>query len=532
MSGLAGTGTMLRLDLRRDRALIPLSVVALVAFAGSSAQATLALYLSPAQAVEAAKGVAASPALTGMYGPIADPTNPDSVAILKTMVMGGVFTALLASALVRRHTRTEEETGRTELLGAGVLGRKAPLTAALLLAAAVVVVTGLLASISLVANGLGTSGSIAFGLAWVGIGLSFSGITAVAAQVTQTARGCAGFALGALGVAYLLRAVGDTSTGALGPLTWLSPIGWAEKLEVFGADRFVVMLIPLAFFVCTVGVAFALLERRDLGTGLVAPRPGPATAATSLDSPFALAWRLQRGGLLACAIAYLVLGLVLGAVASNVGSVVDTPEVEDVLRKMGGDAATLSDVFLSTELRFLAVGAAAYGIFTALRLRAEETARHAEQLLATTSSRHSLLASHAVLALLGSAAVMALLGLGLAVSAAGPYGGFVPGLAHIMPAALSPIPAVWVCIGLALAIFGSQPRLVFAAWGLLAAFLVLGEFGPLLNLPSAAIDLSPFSHGSVVPGGTVAAAPHLALLAIAGALVIAAAGTFRRRDIG
>ena len=50
-------------------------------------------------------------------------------------------------------------------------------------------------------------------------------------------------------------------------------------------------------------------------------------------------------------------------------------------------------------------------------------------------------------------------------------------------------------------IFGGRPRAVGAAWGILAAFLLLAEFGPLLGLPTAVIDLSPFSHGSVVPGG-------------------------------
>ena len=37
--------------------------------------------------------------------------------------------------LVVRHTRADEETGRAELVGAGVVGRHAPLAAALVVAA-------------------------------------------------------------------------------------------------------------------------------------------------------------------------------------------------------------------------------------------------------------------------------------------------------------------------------------------------------------------------------------------------------------
>ena len=42
----------------------------------------------------------------------------------------------MAILLVVRHTRAEEETGRAELVGAGVVGRHAPLAAALITAGA------------------------------------------------------------------------------------------------------------------------------------------------------------------------------------------------------------------------------------------------------------------------------------------------------------------------------------------------------------------------------------------------------------
>lgn len=531
MTGYAGTGTMLRLALRRDRVIVPISIVFLVLLAGGSAQATVALYNEPSAAATAAKAVNASPALVGLYGPIADPTNPDSVAAFKTITMGAIFVALLAYALVRRHTRTEEESGRTELLGAGVLGRKAGLTAAVILSAAVVAVTSLLASLSLIANGLGAAGSFAFGAFWLGVGLTFTGVTAVAAQLTQTARGCAAWSLGTLGVAYALRAVGDTSTGPASALTWLSPFGWGEKLEVFGSNRFVVLLIPIAVTAALIATAYALLERRDLGAGLLATRPGPARGAPTLRSPLALAWRLQRGALYGWLIGFALLGLVLGGVATNVGDFVSDPNVGDMLRQLGGDAPTLSDVFLSAEISFIAIAAAAYGISASLRLRSEEANGHAEQVLATRTSRPALLWSHATIALVGSAALLIVFGLGVSVTSAGSGGDLGAALGHLMPAVLATVPAVWVCVGLALVFFGALPRLVTIAWALLAAFLVVGEFGSLLRLPAAITDLSPFAHGSVVPGGTVYVAPLAVLVAVAAVLALTAVAAFRRRDL-
>ncbi len=531
MTPYAGTRILLALALRRDRLLIPLAVLGLVAFAGGSARSTVALYQGQ-DAVDAARTLLASPAIVGMYGPIANPDNPDSFAVFKTLLLGAVCVALLAVVLVRRHTRTEEEAGRTELVGAGAVGRRASLTAAVVVAVSTVIVASALAAVSLVAAGLGVRGSVAFGVAWAGAGLVFTGVTAVAAQLTSTTRGCGAWAFGALGGAYLLRAVGDTAGGAASALTWLSPLGWAQKTEPFGADRLVVGLLPLVVAAGLVAVGFGLQGRRDLGSGLLPVRPGPARAAASLRSPWALAWRLQRTSLAGWAVAYAVVGGVLGGVAGSVASIASSPEMQDLLRRLGGNAGTLTDTFVSTEVQFLAIGAAAYGISAALRLRGEETDQHTEQVLATGTRRAEVLASHGVIALAGSAGLMLVLGAALALGTAGTYGGAGVALGHLLPSVLATVPPIWVCVGLALAVFGSAPRVVYLAWAVLAVFVAVGELGPLFDLPRRVVEVSPFVHAVVLPGSGVVAAPLVVLLAIGAALVAAAGVAFRRRDIG
>jgi ABC-2 type transport system permease protein len=214
----------------------------------------------------------------------------------------GTLAAILAvfvTVLTVRHTRAEEEQGRIELLGATVVGRFAPLTAALIVSAGASLVLGLFGALAMIFSGLPPDGSAAFGLAWACVGIAFAAIAAVLAQLTRSAHTAIGLGAAVLGVAYVLRAVGDTAAST-GPrwLSWLSPIGWAQQFRPYAGNRWWVLLIVLAFTASATAATYALVARRDLGAGLVPDRAGPANAAPWLRSPIALAWRLQRGSLL------------------------------------------------------------------------------------------------------------------------------------------------------------------------------------------------------------------------------------------
>ena len=527
MTSFAGTGTLLRLAWRRDRWIVVASVLALVATAYGSMAATLDLYPTDAAAAGGAAALVDNPSLTALYGPLPSATAA-GIGVLKTVMMGSLATAFLAFALVRRHTRSEEEDGRLELLAAGVVGRRAPLAAAVALAGLTVLGTGLLSAVSLLATGVDATGSFALGAVEVVAGLVMTGVTAVAVQLTSTTRGAGGIAIGVLGLAFVIRASADTASGAGRDLGWLSFLGWAEKVSPYGANRLWLLAPAVLATAALLVLADALLQRRDLGSGLWAARPGPARGGPGLGTPFGLAWRLQRGSLLGWTIGYAVLGLVIGNIASSVEQIADSPGVEDMLRKMGGGQSALLDAFFGTELRFLAVGVAAYGIATALRLRAEENSGRAEVVLATPVSRWRWLASHLVIAAAGSVWLLAVVGVGAGLAAGSVSS---TGVTELLPAALATAPAVLVCVGLTVLLFGLLPRLSTAAWAVLAVFVVLGEFGALLSLPGWALGLSPFDHLGSLPGGDANAAGLVGLLVVA--LVAGGVGgsAFRRRDL-
>jgi ABC-2 type transport system permease protein len=527
MTSLAGTGPLLRLAWRRDRWIILASVLALVATAYGSMVATLDLYPTDAAAAGGAAAMTDNPSLTALYGPLPSPTAA-GIGVLKTVMMGSLFTAFLAFAIVRRHTRSEEEDGRFELVAAGVVGRRAPLAAAVLLAIATVLITGLLSALSLLGTGADTTGSFALGAVEVVAGMVMIGITAIAVQLTSTTRGAGAIAIGALGLAFVVRALADTATGGGRDVAWLSFLGWTERVSPFGENRLWLLLPAVVATAVLLVVADRLLHRRDLGSGLWAARPGPARAPAGLSTPLGLAWRLQRGSLLGWTIGYAVLGLVVGSIARSVDQIADSPDVEEMLRKMSGGQGSLLDVFFGTELRFLAIGVAAYGIATALRVRSEESTGRAEIVLAARVSRWQWLGSHALIATLGALWLLVVVGVGAGMSAGAVSS---TGVGDLLPAALATAPAVLVCVALTVLLFGVLPQWSSFAWGLLSVFVLLGEFGALLELPDWALGISPFDHLGSLPGGDTNSTGLVGLVVVAVAVAGLGFATFRRRDL-
>lgn len=532
MAGLPGSGGLMRLAWRRDRVMIVLAVFVVWLMTYYSASAMRSLY--PTQAALQAANVEAnaSTAVVAMYGTIHDVASVGGIAATKMAMLNFLILAFLVVAIVRRHTRAEEETGRFELLGATPVARTAPLATAVLLALVVCVVTGIGTAAAAAAGGWPTTGSVLMGLALIGVGISFTALAAVAVQLSASNRACGAWAFGALGLAFVLRMIGDVAHDKpAGVLNWLSPLGWGQQARPFDGDRFWVLVIPVLFAAVGLAVAAALQRRRDLGAGLLPDRPGRPTGR--LGSAPGLAWRLQAPGFVGWLIAFVVMGALFGAIVSTIGGLM-TGQAEDMFRQMGGVGAA-DDLYLTMVGGMAGLGAAAFGVSSVLRLRAEESAGHAEQILATPVTRARQFWAHTAIALLGSTALLLALGLAMAgthaasVASAGPGGG--AGFWREFSAILVSLPAVWLMTGLAAVAAAMLPRLDWLGWAALVAVVLVGELGGLLKLPSWATQLSPFAHVPKLPVEAMAWAPEATLAAIAAALLAVALLAYRRRNM-
>ncbi|MGW4461879.1 ABC transporter permease [Micromonospora sp. NPDC004704] len=542
MSAFTGTARLTRLALRRDRVQLPIWILSTALMAAVSVSAIQAQYPTEADRITVLRTAVQTPALLMLR---AAPTGASTgeMAMFQVLAFLAVLAGFMSTLAVVRHTRQNEETGRTEMIGATVVGRHASLTAALIVTVVANAVLGALVTLVLTGSGEPTVGSVAAGLAVAAAGVAFAAVAAVAAQVAGSSRGANGISAAVIGAAYLVRGLGDAFGEVLpngytmtsGWASWLSPIGWALRVRPFADERWWVFGLPLALFVGAVGLAFALTVRRDVGMGLLAARPGPARGAPGLLGPLGLAWRLQRGTLLGWAVALAVTGVGIGSIGGAVEEGLGGNEgAARTINNLagGGGGGALVDAFFAAMMALVGALVAGYLVQALLRLRAEESTGRAEAVLATATGRLRWLGGHLVVAMVGAAVLLGLAGVSMGLSYGLSVGDVGGELAELTGAAYVQLPSALILAGFAVAVFGLVPRMaVGLAWLGFTLCLVLGQFGGLLNLPASVRDLSPFSHVPALPSAEITAMPLVVLSAVALAFGVVGLVLFRRRDL-
>lgn len=523
---MTSTWTFLRIFLRRDRWMLLWWSIGAVLLYVSQAISVDGLYKTQAEFDRAAASMQHNAAFIAMAGPARALNTVGGQVTWQASAFGALVAGLMSMFLIGRHTRAEEESGRDELVRAGPVGRHAPMSGALGTALLGNLLLGALVAASLVVYGLAVPDSLALGLGLTLCGWFFSATALLAAQLTTSTRAAYGLAGVVLGTSYALRAVGDIGAPAL---SWLSPIGWYQAMHPFSGLRWWPALLLVLATAAVVVAAYAVFDRRDFGSGVLAARPGPAVAGRALGSGLGLAWRIQRASMLGWACGLFLIGLAYGSIGNDVADLVGGSSASrDMFVAAGAD---LVDGFYATAILLLALIACGFAISSALRPRGEELDGRIEPLLATALPRRAWLLGHMAVTAVGVLVVLVAAGVGLGAGYAATTGDGGAFLRLSVPV-LQYLPPTLVLSSLAWLLVGAAPRFAGLAWLPLGVAVVVMFFGDLLRLPQWFQDVSPFEWLALAPAQDVRWLPVLVVGFAALLLCVAGQLAFARRDIG
>ncbi|RAV05044.1 ABC transporter permease [Paenibacillus sp. YN15] len=535
----AGTAPLVRLALRRDRIKLAVWLVGLTALLFSLAATYDGFFASEQEMIDMVAVRTSSPVMR-LFDPPVSGASLGGFTMLEMYTFIAVLVALMAAQTVVRHTRQNEETGRSEMIGSASVGRFAGLAAGLIVAAGASLALVPLFALALTVNGLPAEGSFAAAAAFGGIGLAFAGLAALMSQLSETSRGANSLAAAGLGLSFLLSATGNM----LGKATenglrvesawpaWLSPLGWGGQMRAFHDNNWWTLALFAAAFVVLSALALWFASARDLGAGLLPARKGSPTAHPALAKPFGLAWRLQRSSWIGWAVGTAVFGAVFGGISNELEDMLrENEKVMGLLEQLGGTAGLL-DTFFAMAMGIMGCVLAVYLVSAMLRMRSEEERGTLEPVLGTAMSRYRWKLGYMACAVTGALGLLLLLGLVTGLTAFLVTGKGVH-LYELPVAALLQAPPVLILGGIASFAFGLAPRLSqIIAWAGLGASLLAGPMvAELLQLPQWAKNISPFTHVAAYPAEDVTAGPLLWMLAVAVVLTAAGLLAFRRRSL-
>ena len=349
-----------------------------------------------------------------------------------------IFAAVFGLLAAVRALRTEEDTGRMELVLAGPVGRRTAYISAMAAIAAGVAILGLAEFAGLVLAGLPVRGSAALALATASVVPVFVGVGAVMSQLAPTRRVALELGGAVVGLFLMLRVVADTSSGA-GWLRWTTPLGWAEEVRPFTGIRIVVLLLPAVTTVLLLVAAARIAAARDIGSGILPARDSSEPRLGLLSSSTAQALRSERGSLIVWLGSVGAFAFVDGVIAKSTSSAGISKSLQREAAKLGSGSIVTPSGYIAFVFIFYVLAVSLFMCTQVGAARHEEAGGRLETLLSMPLGRDRWLGGRLLLAT--GAAVVISLTAGLLSWAGAESGGVSISLPRMLEAGANCMPA-------------------------------------------------------------------------------------------
>ncbi|WP_100408116.1 ABC transporter permease [Bacillus solitudinis] len=472
-----------------------------------------------------------NPAMTAMIGPgygLNDYTAGPMMAH-QMLLFTAIVVALMNILLATRHTRADEEEGRVELIRALPVGQLTNVGASIIVLFSANLLLALLIGFGLYGLGIESmdlEGSLLYGAAIGATGILFCAVTVLFAQVSDNTRGTIGISFTALGVAYLVRAVGDVSNEML---SLFSPLSWILRTEVYVNNYWWPIFVTVGMGLGIVVVSLYLNRIRDLESGFLPTKPGRKHANRFLLSPLGLAFRLQRTGIIAWAVGMFILGASYGSVLGDLESFFSSNEMlSELFPPVEG--LSLTEQFLTMLMSVISMICTVPALLPILKIRAEERKNRIEHVLTHSVSRTKLMGGYLALSLFFGFVMLFLALTGLWVTA---YSMMEEPLSFTMmfAALMGYLPAIWLMTGLVVLFIGVFPQLASIIWLYLGYSFIVVYLGGLLQFPEWMGELSPYGHIAQLPVEEMNYLKSFTLIGLAISFMLIGFRGYKKRDI-
>ncbi len=440
-----------------------------------------------------------------------------------------IVTAVFGLLAAVRALRTEEDSGRMELVLAGIAGRRTVYLSSMAAIAAGIVILWLAEFAGFVVGGLPAGGSAYLALATVSVAPVFVGIGAVASQLAPTRRIALELGGAVVGLSLLLRVIADTSAGA-GWLRWATPLGWAEQLHPFSGPKPLVLLLPAAATGLLLVAAVRIAAGRDIGTGVLPAHDSADPHLRLLSSPTAQALRGERGSLIVWLISVGAFAFILGMISHSISSAGISKSLQKELAKLGSGSIVTPTGYIAFVFIFFILAVSLFACAQIGAARHEEAEEQLETVLAQPVSRRGWLGGRLALAVCAAAALS--LAAGLLTWAGAASQGVSISLPKMLEAGANCLPVAILFLGIAALAYAVVPRASAGiSYGLVTVAFLWQLVGALLGVPRWLVDATPFAHIGFVPAEPFRVGAAAVMLAIGLLGALAAIAAFERRDL-
>jgi ABC-2 type transport system permease protein len=424
----------------------------------------------------------------------------------------GLFNGLMAVMIVSKQLRAEEEEGRLEVIRSLPVGRNATLLASMIVMTITFVVFVLIKPITYLVLGIPSidfAGSLNLSIGLGLIGIFFSFLTAVIAQVFQSNRTVMGVSFGLFLGLYLLFSIGILSSDVL---LWLSPFQWMVESQAFVNNYYWPFLITIGVTLLLGLLALYFSSIRDLDAGLIKQKTKEHKTKEYIRRPFGFALRLSKTVIIGWVVAMFVFGASYGSIFGDLETFIEGNDMLGNILPENSEYST-TVLFMSFIITVLAIVSLIPSILIMNKLSSEERKGRMELLFSHPVSRHEIAISYYLLALFVGIITLSVSALGLYSAASGVM---VEPIAFrtMLSAIIVYVPSLIVFLGFSLFLSGFLPEKTWIIWVYLGFGFFVVYLGMMLGIEDWVTKFTPFGYVPNLPIDDMNWFTQIALVAI------------------